>query len=295
MNRGMTLLVALTLLAPTVVRAAQPPHRIVSLNLCTDYLLWRLADRDQIASLSYLSADPSESLISNEIKGIRLNYGRAEEVRLMNPDLVLAGTYGARFAVALLKTRGLKVIEIAPANGVDDIAPQIEAVGQAIGQAARADAMAARFGKRLSALRASIPSHKVTAIVFQPRGFAAGTPSLANDVLTLSGARNLAAAAGFKSWAPMGVEGLLELDPELVVLDSPANAPPSISGEILHHRALRYFFKHRRILRIDGNLWSCGVPETLDAVDQIRAAIGTRAAETSSFDRLRMTGERASW
>jgi len=277
------------------VSAEERPHRIASLNLCTDYLLWRLADRDQIASLSYLSADPNESLIASEIKGVPLNYGRAEEVRLIDPDLVLAGTYGARFAVELLKSRGYKVVEIKPAGSVDDIAPEIEAVGDAIGQEARAKQMAAEVRARLSALRVSVPSNKVTAIVFQPRGFAAGPPSLADDVLALAGARNLAAQAGFKSWAPLGVEGLLELDPQLLVLDSPPSAPASISSEILEHRALRYFFKERRTLRIDGNLWSCGTPQTLDAVDQIRNAIGAQSAQKSSPDNPRMTAETTSW
>ncbi|MFZ1991305.1 MAG: ABC transporter substrate-binding protein [Alphaproteobacteria bacterium] len=285
----MTLLLGLSLVVSSGVSAEERPHRIVSVNLCTDYLLWRLADRGQIASLSYLAADPSESLIAGEIKGMPLNYGRAEEVRLINPDLVLAGTYGARFAVALLKSRGYKVVEIAPANGVDDIAPEIEAVGAAIGQEARARSMASAVRARLQSLRARIPARKTTAIVFQPRGFAAGAPSLANDVLTLAGARNLAAEAGFKSWAPIGVEGLLELDPELVVLDSPPNAPPSISSEILDHRALRYFFKQRHILRIDGNLWSCGAPETLNAVDQVRAAIAKSSG--ASLDPPRFAGE----
>ncbi|HXZ67296.1 MAG TPA: ABC transporter substrate-binding protein [Alphaproteobacteria bacterium] len=291
----MILLVTFASAMPSPTEAGERPHRIVSLNLCTDYLLWRLADRDQIASLSYLAADPSESLIASEIKGVPLNYGRGEEVRLIDPDLVLAGTYGARFAVGLLKSRGFKVVEIKPADGVDDIAPEIEEAGAAIGQAARAQAMASTVRERLAALRADIPRHKVTAIVFQPRGFAAGAPSLADDVLTLSGARNLAAESGFKSWAPIGVEGLLELDPELVVLDSPPNALPSISSEVLDHRALRYFFKQKHILRVDGNLWSCGVPETLSAVDQIRRAIQAQSAETSSFDRLRMTEEATSW
>ena len=261
------------------------PRKIVSLNLCTDYLVWRLADKGQIASLSYLSADPTESLIASEIKGVPLNYGGAEEVRLIDPDLVLAGSYGARFAVALLKSRGYKVVEIKPADTVDEIAPEIEAVGAAVGQSARAGALASSVRRRLAALRASVPASKVSALVFQPRGFAAGAPSLADDVLTLSGARNLAAAARFKSWAPIGVEGLLELDPELVILDSSPGALPSISSEILNHRALRYFFNERRILHVNGNLWSCGVPETLDAVDQIRAAA---KSYLSSFDRLGM-------
>ena len=263
--------------------AAERPHRIVSLNLCTDDLVWRLADRDQIASLSFLSADKGLSLIADQIAGVSINYGRAEEVRLLDPDLVLAGTYGAQFAIAILKSRGYKVVEVPPAMGLADIAPDIELVGAAIGQPARAAAMAARVRSRIAELAATRPRAGVTAIVFQPRGFAAGAPSLASDVLTLAGARNLAAEAGFKDWVPLGVEGLLELDPELVVIDAAPNVSPSISGEVLKHRALRHFSEHHRLIRVDSNLWGCGTEETLKAVDEIRAALQAQSSGAQSF------------
>lgn len=281
---------------PANAIAAERPHRIVSLNLCTDDLLWRLADRGQIASLSFLSADPSESLIASQIKGVALNYGRAEEVRLLEPDLVLAGTYGARFAVELLKSRGYRVIELPPADRLGDIAEQIETIGKAIGQSARAEAMAADVRDRLAELERTRPSTNVTAIVFQPRGYAAGAPSLADDVLTLAGARNLAAEAGFKSWVPLGVEGLLELDPQLVVIDSSSRAAPSIAQGILSHPALRYFRARHRMIRVDSNLWACGTPRTLDAVDQVRAAIDAFPRQSAASEVGASTSTRAaSW
>ena len=275
---GVSLVFFVSLLPSWLARSAEMPQRIVSLNLCTDQLLWRLADREQIASLSFLAADPSESIVAGEIDGVPINYGRAEEVRLIDPDLVIAGTYGARFAVQLLKQRGYRVVEIPPAMSLADIAPSIEAVGAAIGQPERASAMAARVRARLKSLAATKPQTDVTAILFQPRGFAAGAPSLAHDALTLAGARNLAAGSGFKDWVPLGVEGLLEMDPQLVLIDSSPNAPPSMSYEILHHRALAVFTQTHRLAKIDSNLLACGTEETLDVVAQIRAAIASSSS-----------------
>ncbi len=109
--------------------AAARPARIVSLNLCTDILLYELADRSQIASLSFLAADPNLSIIAGKLGDIPINYGRAEEVRLLDPDLVLAGDFGAQFAVSILKEHGYHVVQLAAAMRAADIVPAIETIG----------------------------------------------------------------------------------------------------------------------------------------------------------------------
>jgi iron complex transport system substrate-binding protein len=252
--------------------AKSSPSRIVSINLCTDILLLELADRQQIASLSFLAADPSLSTIAEKIAGIPINYGRAEEVRLLDPDLVLAGTYGARFAVQILKEHGAHVVEVPPAIHLAEIAPTIETVAAAIGQRARGERMAADVRRRLAELSAARPSARPSAVVFQPRGYAAGRPSLADDALVLAGATNRAADTGFGDWVPLGVEGLLNLDPDFVVLDETEGQPPALAEGVLAHGALRIFSASGRLVRTPSKLWSCGTPATLDAVISLRRA-----------------------
>lgn len=264
--------------------ASQPqdkPLRIASLNLCTDHLLLRLADRDQIASLSFLSADQNLSLIADEIEGIPLNYGQAEDVRLLRPDLVLAGTYGSRFAVAQLKARGVPVLEVPPVMALSEIAPIIEELGAAIGEPERGAALAASVRAELAALATSRPSMATTAVVFQPRGFAAGPGSLADDVLKLAGARNLAVEAGVADWVPLGVEALLRLSPDLVVIDSAESAGPSLAHGVLKHRALRFFTQQNRLIRVPSKYWGCGTEQTPKAVRLIRDAFTLSRQEAS--------------
>ena len=52
----------LVALAAAPLRAGEPapkPHRVVSINLCVDELLLRLADRRNIASITWLSRNPA--------------------------------------------------------------------------------------------------------------------------------------------------------------------------------------------------------------------------------------------
>lgn len=253
------------------VAAEAKPERIVSINLCTDHLLLRLAERGRIVSLTYLAADPHLSLIHGEIEGIPLNRGSAEELARLEPDLILAGTYGGRFGAALMKSLGYKVVEVAPAERIEDIPTAIVAVAEAIGEAERGEALAKSVVDRIAILAASAPGATMRAVVFQPRGFVAGPPSLAHDSLVLAGLTNAAADAGYGAWAPLGLERLLRLSPDLLVIDGAQRRGASLAHTLLAHPSLAAFARERPIVHVESAHWTCGVPETLDAVAMLRA------------------------
>jgi ABC-type Fe3+-hydroxamate transport system substrate-binding protein len=89
------------------------PARIVSINMCTDELLLRLADRDRIASVTWLSHDGRNANMADLAAEFPADHGLAEEVASYHPDLVLAGVYTTRSTVQLLKAIGIKVVEFA--------------------------------------------------------------------------------------------------------------------------------------------------------------------------------------
>jgi iron complex transport system substrate-binding protein len=60
--------------------AAAVPRRIVSLNLCADELVSRLADRASVASVTWLSRDPTSSNVSDLAAQVPINHGLAEEI-----------------------------------------------------------------------------------------------------------------------------------------------------------------------------------------------------------------------
>ena len=82
---------------------AGKPQRIVSINLCADELVLRLADPRNIASVTWLSRNPDSSNVAQLAAQVPINHGLAEEIIPLDPDLVIAGIYTARTAVALLK------------------------------------------------------------------------------------------------------------------------------------------------------------------------------------------------
>ena len=76
--------------AATIALLAAParatPPSVASINLCADQLVLVLADPEQILTVSWLSADPEESLLAATAAHYPLNYGTAEELLRFAPD-----------------------------------------------------------------------------------------------------------------------------------------------------------------------------------------------------------------
>ncbi len=88
---------------------AEPPQRVVSVNLCTDQLALMMAAPGQVVSVTYLAADPSVSAMPGAAAGIAPNRGRAEEVFLMRPDVVLADDWTDAATLSMLERLGVRV------------------------------------------------------------------------------------------------------------------------------------------------------------------------------------------
>ncbi|MGC1996506.1 MAG: ABC transporter substrate-binding protein, partial [Pseudolabrys sp.] len=56
------------------------PRRIVSLNMCVDELVLRLAEPQNIASVTWLSRDPKNSHVAELGARIPVNHGLAEDI-----------------------------------------------------------------------------------------------------------------------------------------------------------------------------------------------------------------------
>ena len=79
-------LAAALCLGASLAHAAPPA--VASINLCADQLVLALADPEQVLTVSWLSADPEESLFATAAARHTLNYGTAEELLRFHPDVV---------------------------------------------------------------------------------------------------------------------------------------------------------------------------------------------------------------
>ncbi len=268
---GLCFIAAAAIAAVPVTASAQAPQRIVSMNVCTDQLAMLLAGEGQLVSVSFLAADPATSAMVEEAANYRLNHGLAEEIFLLKPDLVLAGTYGASASVAMLRRLGFRVETFNPESSFDDILANIRRVGGLLGQEARAEALAQQMEAELATLDAA-PKLQQRVAVYSANSYTSGAGSLSDAVVDAAGLVNMSAELGIVGVAPLPLETLVMEEPDLILRGDSAYATPALAQQNFAHPAYRARVVSEREVSIPDASWICGGPFTLEAVRSLRAA-----------------------
>ncbi|WP_338014551.1 ABC transporter substrate-binding protein [Rhodophyticola sp. CCM32] len=256
------------LLATAPALADAPPARVVSMNLCTDQLAMMLAAPGQLISVSDIATDPLISPMHAEAVAYPANFGGAEEIYLLAPDLVLAGTYSDPAVVSMLRRLGVEVAQIDIVTGLDQVTDRLAEIGALLHREAQAGAEIARFETALATL--SQPQTGPRAAFYYPNGYSLGTGTLSHDILTTAGFRHVAEDLGRDSSGRLALELLVMAAPDMVIRTGsyPGN---SRSEEILDHPALEAVIAAGHGF-ISGPDWVCGTPRVLTALADLRAA-----------------------
>jgi iron complex transport system substrate-binding protein len=255
--------------AGAAATADPAPARVVSINLCTDQLAMMLAAPDQLVSVSRLAADPHSSAMADAARAYPANHGRAEEVYLLKPDLVLAGRYSARATVDMLRRVGLRVALFDTANSLADTRARIEQMARLLGREATGAALIAAFDARLAALAA--PETGRRAALYHPNGYSLGGGTLADDILRAAGLGNVARDLGLRGGGTLALERLVMAAPDLLIRSTPLPGA-SRSEAVMAHPALERLAASTAGLRITSPDWICGTPHVLGAVETLTRA-----------------------
>jgi iron complex transport system substrate-binding protein len=271
--RSTTLLAAITLVVATAAPlcAAGMPKRIVSLNLCTDELLLRLADRSNIASITWLSKDPVSANVVDLAADVPINHGLAEEIIPLDPDLVLAGTFTTRTAVAMLKQTGFSVTEFGVARNIEDVRSGIRKMAGLIGEPQRGAALVTSFDERLADIGPVPPGPRPTALVFNANGFTVGAGTLVDDIISRAGLDNVADHMNLGNYSVVPLETVVRSNVDVLIISARRDGPPSLATALLDHPVLSKLPAKTHIVVLPTNLWSCGGPEVAEAIARLRA------------------------
>jgi iron complex transport system substrate-binding protein len=265
-RRSRVLLLASALAAAaTGAPAAEPLPTVASINVCADQHVLALADPEQILTVSWLAADPEESLFAAEARRHTLNYGTAEELLKFTPDIVLAGIYTSPFTRSMLRRLGYRVVELAPETSVADIERNVRLVAELVGQTGRGERLVAQLHDDARAIEGNRPARALATVIVRPGGFTVGKGNLSHELLLLAGLRNVAAEHGLDRWGSLSMEALLRSAPELVVLTGYRSTQPSLANAVLEHPALRRLSALQRTVTVPSALWACGLPRSIES------------------------------
>lgn len=245
------------------------PRRVVSMNLCTDQLAMLVAAPGQLISVSYLARDARSSAMTQEAEAYPANSGLAEEVYLLDPDLVLTGRWSARATTGMLQRLGKRVEIFDGAQSFDDVRARILQMGAVLEQPDRARALVAAFDAELATLR-SLPPARPRAALYFANGLTAGDNSLAGHILDAAGFLNIATEAGYGAGGALPLELLALSDPDAVITGQDYGAT-SRAEAVMDHPVIHALRKDRSGAAITDHDWMCGTPYVLRAITKVAA------------------------
>lgn len=255
------------LIAPST--AAEAPRRVVSINLCTDQLLLALADPSQIAGLGPYARDPERSFFAARAMPFPSLSGKAEDVLVRHPDLVLAGRFTRRETRDLLAAKGLTLMTLAPARSIAETEAHIRMIGDALGHPERAAAEIARIEAALARARAAAAKRPLRVLGVSRRGWISGADSLSASLLSAVGLANAARDLGIGTGGFASLEQIVAAKPDLLLMEEHTTAAEDQGQAFLLHPALMRLYPPDKRILLPERLITCGGPMLAEAIDRL--------------------------
>ncbi|GJL95412.1 MAG: iron ABC transporter substrate-binding protein [Hyphococcus sp.] len=185
-------------------------RRIVSLDYCADQYVLKFANRNEIAGLSP-DAEKIFSYMREEAAGLNKVRPRAEDVLLLNPDIVVRTYGGGPNAAAFFERAGIEVVQIGYAASLDDVKTVIQKAADDIGASEKGRAVVTKMETRLSNISKNPSGSNI--LYLTSKGAVAGTGTLIDELLTTAGMTNFQTRPG---WNTLSLERLAHEQPDRI-------------------------------------------------------------------------------
>ena len=245
--------------------AKAAPRRVASLNACLDAMLVHLADRSQIAALSHYAREAHSSTVAAQARTLPFTWESAEEIIALEPDLVLSSKHSALATRNALKRLKVPVERFAVPKSIDESLAQVRRVAGLIGHPERGAALVVRIRAAIADATPPAGSRRLTALIYQPNGFAAGPGTLVDEMMAHAGFDNVARRYGLRTWGNVSLETLLADPPQVLLVGEPAPGARSWADRVMTHPALKSIAGRMRQVRVPEKVLYCGGPVLIEA------------------------------
>lgn len=198
----------------------RPPRRIVSTYLGADEILAALVAPARVVAVSVYVDDPSTSNCRHAYPAtIARVRSDAEIIIGLDPDLVCVAGFTPPESLRLVEGAGLPIMRWSRFDSFADVMGQINLLGAAVGEEARADVLAGRITALLADLDrrlAGVPPVRV--LYYDPPTYTMGRGTLVDEILARAGGVNVAEELGIIGAGHIGIETILALEPEAIVM-----------------------------------------------------------------------------
>lgn len=249
--------------------AQAKPVRVVSINLCTDQLALLLAEPGQLLSVSPWGHRKDASVLWREARQLPANRALAEEVFLLNPDVVLAGAYTAKPTVQMLQRLGRQVEIFHPSHSMQGMMDNVKKMGNVLGVPHRADALVDDMQRRLAQLRAQNEATPLEVAGYGANNYTGGKSSLEQSLIEAAGLSHYGSQRGIFMGAELPLEKLILDPPDILMMSARDSEQPGRAYETLSHPALVQRFSKQQWFEQSAAHWVCGGPFVLDEIERL--------------------------
>ncbi len=231
------------------------PKRIVSLNLASDEILVDLVEGGRIAGITYLSANAKLSNVSERISGLNATVrANLETIVELEPDVVVLAKFSHPDFVLQLRNAGIRLVLLEYFESIDGIKKNIRLIGEAVCEQDKAAALIKGMETELEAISRTLPEKagRPRVLYFSPAGFTAGG-SIVGDIIEYAGGINVVAEAGIIGNRKISLEFIIELDPDVIVMNSYSPERPDSAKRLIEETVLKHStaVKSGRVYLID--------------------------------------------
>lgn len=231
------------------------PQRVVSLDMCTDWILSVHAAPSQVAALSPMGKRFGTR--HGPVIDWPMHDGSLEQIIALRPDKVIVGPYNAMRLRQRLGALGVTVEVTDLPTSLDGVAALERQVLSLLG------APASRAHKPLPPVTVDAGAPRL--LVLGGNGVGTGRGTFESEVLERAGWRNYLSTHGY---VRLDMETVVANPPEAILWAAPVS--PARANAFGEHRALRQVVPAPRWLHTDNWRWECPGPWTWDLVDQLR-------------------------
>jgi len=223
--RSLPLLVAFLVLAgchkQTSPAAGGVPQRIVSITITGDVLLDALHIAPQrIQAVSALADDSGIHEAAGCFPGKPRLGANLEKILALRPDLVIVGSFHDPAFLQGLEDAGVPLLHLEDPSSIARVRDFLHTASTRLGAAATGDSLVHWMDSTLAAVEArnrSCPAD-TPSVLYWSDGYTAGTQCTLDELMHISGVRNLGARIGRVRASRIATEDLAGLSPDWILL-----------------------------------------------------------------------------
>jgi len=199
----------------------------------------------------------------------------------LRPDLVLTHEWQGPETTQVLRAQGVPVVVLRSARSYEDVRETVLGLGRTLGAESRVAGVVVELDRRVARLREGEGARRgLRALDYSNNGtggWTAGAETTVDAMIRLAGMRNAAAEAGLEGHATLDFERLLAIDPDVIVVGSPARddvgSPTRDLLETTAALSRLSAVERRRIAVLPAALLSTDSPCLVEAAEQLAAAV----------------------